>query len=237
MPMVSPLATILQFHDSEINSIVTPGKPYVLPTVRAVGPAVLSRRLQILMKIIVISGGNQHYGSSPQQGVRWNHWIGGVHQAGRHPRLRKGLEAAQGRSSKSLLCIICFPRRVLVISSSVEGVRGYRRDGVELSTSECRVLTTSWGQIAITQSISGTGALRIGGEFFARFYPGPKAIYLPTPTWGNHIPIMKDSGLEVKSYAYYDKKTVGLDFEGMKRDMRVGLVISIIKFSEKGCSD
>ena len=91
-------------------------------------------------------------------------------------------------------------------------------------------------QIAITQSISGTGALRIGGEFFARFYPGAKAIYLPTPTWGNHIPIMKDSGLEVKSYAYYDKKTVGLDFEGMKRDMRVRLSSSIIDFSEKGCS-
>ena len=88
-------------------------------------------------------------------------------------------------------------------------------------------------QIAITQSISGTGALRIGGEFFARFYPGPKAIYLPTPTWGNHIPIMKDSGLEVKSYAYYDKKTVGLDFEGMKRDMRVRLVIGIIDFRRK----
>ncbi len=37
-------------------------------------------------------------------------------------------------------------------------------------------------RIAITQSISGTGALRIGGAFLQRFYPGAKKIYLPTPT-------------------------------------------------------
>lgn len=74
------------------------------------------------------------------------------------------------------------------------------------------------GRIAITQSISGTGALRIGGAFLQRFYPS-KTIYLPTPTWGNHIPIFKDAGLKVEHYRYYDKKTVGLDFEGMKSDI------------------
>jgi len=76
------------------------------------------------------------------------------------------------------------------------------------------------GRIAITQSISGTGALRIGGAFLQRFYPHSKSIYLPTPTWGNHIPIFKDSGLEVKQYRYYDKKTVGLDATGMLEDIK-----------------
>ena len=38
------------------------------------------------------------------------------------------------------------------------------------------------GRIAVTQSISGTGALRIGGEFLARFYDS-KTIYVPSPTW------------------------------------------------------
>jgi len=75
------------------------------------------------------------------------------------------------------------------------------------------------GAIAVTQSISGTGALRIGGAFLARHYPHSKTIYLPIPTWGNHIPIFKDSGLEVKGYRYFDKKTVGLDFEGLKEDL------------------
>lgn len=73
----------------------------------------------------------------------------------------------------------------------------------------------------MTQSISGTGALRIGGAFLARHYPGARVIYLPAPTWGNHIPLFKDSGLEVRSYRYFDKKTVGLDFGGLKEDLKV----------------
>lgn len=74
--------------------------------------------------------------------------------------------------------------------------------------------------IAVVQSISGTGALRIGGAFLQRFFPHAKAIYIPTPSWGNHTSIFRDSGLEVKQYRYFDKKTVGLDFEGMKADLQ-----------------
>lgn len=84
------------------------------------------------------------------------------------------------------------------------------------------------GRIATTQSISGTGALRIGGEFLARHYPDSKTIYLPTPSWGNHTPIFRDSGLEVKQYAYYDKNTVGLDFDGLVRDIKAAPNKSII---------
>lgn len=73
-------------------------------------------------------------------------------------------------------------------------------------------------RIATVQSISGTGALRIGGEFLNRFYP-KKDIYLPDPTWGNHKPLFVDSGLSLKSYRYYDGKG-GLDFEGMKSDLK-----------------
>ncbi|KAF8168048.1 pyridoxal phosphate-dependent transferase [Crassisporium funariophilum] len=84
------------------------------------------------------------------------------------------------------------------------------------------------GAVSITQSISGTGALRIGGAFLARHYPHSKAIYLPVPTWGNHIPIFQDSGLEVRGYRYFDKKTVGLDFEGLKADLRAAPEQSIV---------
>ncbi|EPQ29123.1 uncharacterized protein PFL1_03411 [Pseudozyma flocculosa PF-1] len=83
-------------------------------------------------------------------------------------------------------------------------------------------------RIAITQSISGTGALRIGGAFLQRHYPDAKTIYLPTPSWGNHTPIFRDSGLEVKQYRYYDKKTVGLDFQGMLDDIKAAPAKSII---------
>lgn len=83
-------------------------------------------------------------------------------------------------------------------------------------------------RIAITQSISGTGALRIGGAFLQRHYPEAKTIYLPTPSWGNHTPIFRDSGLEVKQYRYYDKNTVGLDLKGMIEDIKAAPAGSIV---------
>ena len=74
-------------------------------------------------------------------------------------------------------------------------------------------------RLVITQSISGTGALRIGGEFLARFYPSKK-IFIPTPSWANHNAVFKDSGLDVEKYRYYNKDTIGLDFEGMVADLK-----------------
>ena len=67
--------------------------------------------------------------------------------------------------------------------------------------------------VATTQTISGTGALRVAGEFLKRHYDKP--LYLPNPTWGNHIPIFKNSGISVHSYKYFDPKTNGLDFSEM----------------------
>ena len=75
--------------------------------------------------------------------------------------------------------------------------------------------------MSVTQTISGTGALRIGAAFVARHYSHSNIIYVPTPTWGNHIPVFRDSGLEVRYYEYFDKDTVGLDFEGLKADLKV----------------
>ncbi|KAK4228043.1 pyridoxal phosphate-dependent transferase [Podospora fimiseda] len=78
--------------------------------------------------------------------------------------------------------------------------------------------SSALNRLAITQSISGTGALRIGGAFLARFFPS-KTIYIPTPSWANHAAVFKDSGLEVKTYAYYNKETIGLDFAGLLADV------------------
>jgi aspartate aminotransferase, mitochondrial len=75
-------------------------------------------------------------------------------------------------------------------------------------------------RVAITQSISGTGALRIGGAFLERFYPGNKTIYVPNPSWANHNAVFKDSGLKVEKYRYYNPETIGLNFEGMIADIK-----------------
>ena len=83
-------------------------------------------------------------------------------------------------------------------------------------------------RLVITQSISGTGALRIGAAFLARFYPHAKKIYIPTPSWANHRAVFNDSGLEVAPYRYYNKDTIGLDFEGLIADLKAAPKNSII---------
>jgi len=75
------------------------------------------------------------------------------------------------------------------------------------------------GRISTVQALSGTGGLRIGAAFLGRFYPG-RPVYFPKPTWGNHIPIFKDSGVgDQKEYRYYDPKTIALDFKGLTEDI------------------
>jgi aspartate/tyrosine/aromatic aminotransferase len=37
----------------------------------------------------------------------------------------------------------------------------------------------------------------------------------------NHFGVFRDSGLEVKQYRYYDKKTISLDLDGMIEDLKV----------------
>jgi aspartate aminotransferase, mitochondrial len=54
----------------------------------------------------------------------------------------------------------------------------------------------------------------------ARFHPGSRKILLPTPTWGNHGPIFKDSRLETGSYRYFNPSTNGLDLQGMLQDLK-----------------
>lgn len=83
-------------------------------------------------------------------------------------------------------------------------------------------------RVAITQSISGTGALRIGGEFLAKFYPAAKKILIPDPSWANHNAVFTDSGLEVQKYRYYNKHTIGLDFDGLTEDLRAAPHGSIV---------
>lgn len=49
---------------------------------------------------------------------------------------------------------------------------------------------------------------------------GHKHIYVPNPTWGNHIPIFTNSGLEVRKYRYYDAENSDLDFAGLMEDIK-----------------
>ncbi|CAD7924725.1 unnamed protein product [Amoebophrya sp. A120] len=79
-------------------------------------------------------------------------------------------------------------------------------------------------RIASTQALSGTGALRIVGEFMARFL-GYKKVYYSDPTWGNHPTIFEKSGMVVEKYPYWNAE---------KKSIRVKEWIAHINAAEPG---
>ena len=84
----------------------------------------------------------------------------------------------------------------------------------------------SSGRVASSQTLSGTGALRIIADFLLKHRPAP--IYLSSPTWGNHNQIFTKAGMDVRSYRYFHKQTKGLDFDGMIADLKNATPGSII---------
>ena len=70
------------------------------------------------------------------------------------------------------------------------------------------------GRAVTAQSPGGTGGLRVAGDFIYQQFPTAR-IWLSEPTWANHPKIFQASGLEIKTYPYFDTATNGLDFESM----------------------
>ncbi|XP_013982475.1 aspartate aminotransferase, mitochondrial [Salmo salar] len=75
------------------------------------------------------------------------------------------------------------------------------------------------GRNITVQTISGTGSLCIGANFLSRFHSASRDVYLPKPSWGNHTPIFRDAGMQLKAYRYYDPSTCGFDFNGALDDI------------------
>ncbi|KAJ3185065.1 Aspartate aminotransferase, cytoplasmic [Geranomyces variabilis] len=63
------------------------------------------------------------------------------------------------------------------------------------------------------QTISGSGAVRLGADFLNRFRKA--TVYVSNPTWGNHHDIFRDAGLPVQTYPYWDPDVRGLAFQAM----------------------
>lgn len=70
------------------------------------------------------------------------------------------------------------------------------------------------GRIGAAQSTGGSGALRLGAELLHEALPG-SVVWASTPTWANHIPLISDTGMKMDSYPYYNRETLGVDFEDM----------------------
>ncbi|HEY7886123.1 MAG TPA: amino acid aminotransferase [Cellvibrionaceae bacterium] len=69
-------------------------------------------------------------------------------------------------------------------------------------------------RIATLQTPGGCGALRVAAELIQRTRPGA-TVWVSTPTWGNHIPLLGNAGLKLKEYPYYDFERHTIDFDRM----------------------
>ncbi|MDK9695321.1 MAG: aspartate/tyrosine/aromatic aminotransferase [Siculibacillus sp.] len=64
------------------------------------------------------------------------------------------------------------------------------------------------------QTPGGTGALRLGAELLAAARPGARVL-VGTPTWPNHAPIIRATGLELALHPFFDVATQRLDFAAL----------------------
>lgn len=69
-------------------------------------------------------------------------------------------------------------------------------------------------RVRTIQTPGGCGALRVAAEFVKRAKPTAR-IWVSTPTWANHVPLLGNAGLELKEYPYYDYANHQIDFARM----------------------
>lgn len=99
-------------------------------------------------------------------------------------------------------------------SKTYQGIAGdqdYNRHIINLLLgSEHNAVTA--GRVCSIQTPGGSGGLRIGAEVIRRANPDAK-LWVGTPTWPNHIPLLGSAGFKIAEYPYYDleKKQVNFD--------------------------
>ncbi|MEH6357623.1 MAG: amino acid aminotransferase [Pseudomonadales bacterium] len=69
-------------------------------------------------------------------------------------------------------------------------------------------------RVSVLQTPGGSGALRVAAELAKKANPNA-TIWVSDPTWGNHIPLLRDTGLQIKTYPYYDVANHGINFDAM----------------------
>ncbi|KFZ09754.1 hypothetical protein V502_08514 [Pseudogymnoascus sp. VKM F-4520 (FW-2644)] len=68
-------------------------------------------------------------------------------------------------------------------------------------------------QIASCQSLSGTGALHLAGRLLERCRSSRPKVYLPEPTWSNHMQVFSSLGFDCQKFRYYDPESREIDME------------------------
>lgn len=79
-------------------------------------------------------------------------------------------------------------------------------------------VTKQSSRVVSVQTVSGTGANRLGAELLARNIR-PGCVWIPDPTWANHHTIWELAGVQRKTYPYYDSVSQSFNFEGTVRTL------------------
>lgn len=69
-------------------------------------------------------------------------------------------------------------------------------------------------RLCTIQTPGGCGALRVAAELIGRARPGA-TVWVSSPTWANHVPLLGGAGLQLREYPYYDYQRHSLDFDAM----------------------
>jgi len=128
-------------------------------------------------------------------------------ESGRIPLLRavKQIEQQLANDAK--------PRGYLPI----DGLPAYTQATRELVFGKDSPLLAA-GRVATSQTIGGSGALRVGADLLHKLLPH-STIAISNPSWENHRAVFGAAGFEVVEYSYFDPTTHGVDFDAMVADL------------------
>jgi aspartate aminotransferase len=96
---------------------------------------------------------------------------------------------------------------------SAVGNAGFNAAMERLSMGEGHTALAS-GRLRTIQAPGGCGALRLGAELIRAAVP-EAVVYVSTPTWANHVPLLSNCGLKLERYPYFDPATGGVAFDAM----------------------
>jgi aspartate aminotransferase len=94
-----------------------------------------------------------------------------------------------------------------------QGVQGFIDGLSELLLGKGNAALLS-NRVAAVQAPGGCGALRILAELLKRCN-SDLTVWVSDPTWANHIPLIGNAGLNIKTYPYFDKTTASIKFDEM----------------------
>lgn len=129
--------------------------------------------------------------------------IGAYKTADNHPLLLTCISKAEMLLAKKQLFKEYLP---------IEGDEHFLRAALPIAFGNHSPLLAS-GVVFATQTVGGSGALRLGAEFLASAIN--PVIYLSDPSWANHQQIFEKGGLTVRTYPYYNHRDNTLRFDDL----------------------